>query len=67
MRINLLMLAAPLYMLQVFDRVLTSRSVDTLLAEYDVEEERLLTDLEALLAEVSEKGLVTLKAGDAAT
>lgn len=29
---NLLMLAVPLYMLQIFDRVLTSRSVDTLLA-----------------------------------
>ncbi|MGD1955623.1 MAG: type I secretion system permease/ATPase [Sphingomonadales bacterium] len=29
--INLLLLAAPIYMLQVFDRVLTSRSVDTLL------------------------------------
>lgn len=29
--INLLMLTAPLYMMQLFDRVLTSRSVDTLL------------------------------------
>ena len=29
--INLLMLAAPIYMLQVFDRVLSSRSTDTLL------------------------------------
>ena len=29
--INLLMLAAPLYMLQLFDRVLTSRSTDTLI------------------------------------
>ncbi len=29
--INLLMLASPLYMLQVYDRVLTSRSMDTLL------------------------------------
>jgi ATP-binding cassette, subfamily C, type I secretion system permease/ATPase len=28
---NLLMLSAPLYMLQVYDRVLTSRSIDTLL------------------------------------
>lgn len=30
--INLLMLAVPLYMLQVYDRVLTTRSVDTLMA-----------------------------------
>src|SRR3954470_15376439 len=30
--INLLLLAPPLYMLQVFDRVLTSRSEETLLA-----------------------------------
>ena len=30
--VNLLMLAAPLYMLQVYDRVLGSRSVETLLA-----------------------------------
>src|SRR4029450_11220045 len=30
--INLLMLAAPLYMMQVFDRVLASRSVETLIA-----------------------------------
>ena len=30
--INLLLLTIPLYMLQLFDRVLTSRSVDTLLA-----------------------------------
>ena len=29
--INLLMLASPLYMLQIYDRVLTSRSIDTLL------------------------------------
>ena len=29
--INVLMLAGPLYMLQVFDRVLTSRSIETLL------------------------------------
>ncbi len=27
--INLLLLTAPIYMLQVFDRVLTSRSIDT--------------------------------------
>jgi PrtD family type I secretion system ABC transporter len=31
MCINLLMLAAPIYMLQIFDRVLSSRSTDTLL------------------------------------
>ncbi len=31
MCINLLMLTAPLYMLQVFDRVLNSRSTETLL------------------------------------
>ena len=30
--LNLLMLSAPLYMLQVYDRVLTSRNLDTLLA-----------------------------------
>ncbi len=30
--INLLMLTAPLYMLQIYDRVLTSRSVETLIA-----------------------------------
>ena len=30
--INLLMLAVPIYMLQVYDRVLTTRNVDTLLA-----------------------------------
>ena len=29
--INVLMLASPLYMLQIYDRVLTSRSTDTLL------------------------------------
>lgn len=29
--INLLMLVTPLYMLQIYDRVLTSQSVDTLL------------------------------------
>ena len=29
--INLLMLAAPIYMLQIFDRVLSSRSTDTLM------------------------------------
>ena len=29
--INFLMLAAPIYMLQIFDRVLSSRSTDTLL------------------------------------
>jgi len=29
--INLLMLTAPIYMLQLFDRVLSSRSTDTLL------------------------------------
>ena len=29
--INLLMLTAPLYMLQLFDRILTSRSTDTLI------------------------------------
>src|SRR5438067_11182783 len=30
--VNILMLAGPLYMLQVYDRVLTSRSVPTLIA-----------------------------------
>jgi ATP-binding cassette subfamily C protein len=30
--VNLLMLAGPLYMLQIYDRVLASRSVSTLLA-----------------------------------
>src|SRR5215813_8883991 len=30
--VNLLMLAGPLYMLQIYDRVLTSRSVPTLVA-----------------------------------
>ena len=30
--VNLLMLTGPLYMLQVYDRVLTSRSVETLVA-----------------------------------
>src|SRR3954468_1749547 len=30
--VNLLMLAGPLYMLQIYDRVLTSRSVPTLIA-----------------------------------
>ena len=30
--VNMLMLAGPLYMLQVYDRVLTSRSVPTLIA-----------------------------------
>jgi ATP-binding cassette, subfamily C, bacterial PrsD len=30
--VNLLMLAGPLYMLQVYDRVLSSRSVPTLVA-----------------------------------
>ena len=30
--VNMLMLAGPLYMLQVYDRVLTSRSVPTLVA-----------------------------------
>ena len=29
--INLLLLTAPLYMLQIFDRVLSSRSVETLI------------------------------------
>ena len=29
--INLLMLASPLYMLQIYDRVLTSQSMDTLM------------------------------------
>ena len=29
--INLLMLTVPLYMLQIFDRVLTSQSIDTLI------------------------------------
>ena len=32
MVLNLLMLAGPLYMLQVYDRVLTSQNVDTLIA-----------------------------------
>ena len=30
--VNLLMLTGPLYMLQIYDRVLSSRSVETLLA-----------------------------------
>jgi ABC-type protease/lipase transport system fused ATPase/permease subunit len=30
--VNLLMLAGPLYMLQIYDRVLSSRSVPTLIA-----------------------------------
>ena len=34
---------------------------DTLLAEYEVEEERLQTDLEALLGEISGLGLVKLE------
>ena len=35
---------------------------DTLLEEYEVEEDRLQTDLEALLGEISKLGLVTLEA-----
>ena len=34
---------------------------DTLLAEYDVEEDRLLQDLAALLGEISKLGLVTME------
>ncbi|MCR9062226.1 MAG: type I secretion system permease/ATPase, partial [Rhodobacteraceae bacterium] len=32
MALNILALAAPLYMLQVYDRVLTSQNMDTLIA-----------------------------------
>ena len=35
---------------------------DTLLEEYEVEEDRLQADLEALLGEISKLGLVTLEA-----
>ena len=35
---------------------------DTLLEEYEVEEKRLQTDLEAILGEVTQLGLVTLEA-----
>ena len=34
---------------------------DTLLAEYDVEEERLRQDLSALLGEISKLGLITME------
>ena len=34
---------------------------NTLLEEYEVEEERLQTDLEALLGEIASLGLITLK------
>ena len=35
---------------------------NTLLAEYEVEEQRLQTDLEAILGEITQLGLVTLEA-----
>lgn len=58
--INLLMLTAPLYMLQVFDRVLTSQSLDTLLV-------LTLIAITALLALAGLEGVRSLALGRLST